>query len=164
MLALEPIQQRIRDARSAGDAAQLRNTLLDVFADFGERSTQLLSTRDFGSLEALLAEWGGQLDRAKPDLLDRQLLFSHSRYQAACGSASESRGLEAYFVYGDFVDAPRLMQKAELHHEQAAEFAGKVSFPAEAPPAAREMQARVVDLQSAETLRVRRHAADDGAD
>ena len=155
MIALEPVQQRIRDARSAGDSAQLRNTLLDAFADFGDRSTQLLSTRDFGTLEALLAEWSGELDRAKGDLLDRQLLFSHSRFQAACGSASESRGLEAYFVYGDFVDAPRLMQKAELHHEQAAEFAGKVAFPAEAPPAAREMQARVVDLQKAETLRVR---------
>jgi hypothetical protein len=154
MLTLESVQ-RIRDARTAGDAAQLRNTLLDVFADFGDRATQLLSTREFGTLEALLAEWAGELDRAKGDLLDRQLLFSHSRYQAACGSASESRGLEAYFVHGDFVDAPRLMQKAELHHEQAAEFAGKVAFPPEAPPAAREMQARVVDLQRAETLRVR---------
>ena len=155
MTALEPIQQRIRDARTAGDAAQLRNTLLDVFADFGQRSTDLLGTRDFASLESLLAEWSGELDRAKGDLLDRQLLFSHSRYQAACGSASESRGLEAYFLNGDFVDAPRLMQKAEMHHEQAAEFASKVAFPADAPPAAREMQARVVDLQKAETLRVR---------
>ena len=48
MIALEPVQ-RIRDARTAGDAAQLRNTLLDAFADFGQRSTDLLSARDFAS-------------------------------------------------------------------------------------------------------------------
>ena len=44
MLSLEPLQQKISEPRSTGDSARLRNTLLDVFADFGQRATDLLGS------------------------------------------------------------------------------------------------------------------------
>jgi hypothetical protein len=155
MNELQTWKQQIADARKAGDAAGVRNTLLDAFAAFGCLSTSLVSERNYAAAEVVQKEWGEMLEQAKTDLLEKQLLFSHSRYQASCGTLQELLGLQAYFLHGDFVEAPRLLEKAEVHHERSAAFAAKVAFPAEAPPEARAMQKGIVALQEAEMLRVR---------
>jgi hypothetical protein len=148
-------KQRIATARAARNDVDLRNALLDAFAEFGSLATNFLSARNYAAAESTLKEWGETLERAKAELLEKQLLFNHSRLQAAMGSFEEIKGLEAYFLYGDFVDAPRILEKAEIHHERAAEFASKVPFPADAPPQARAMQDGIVAMQRAEMQRVR---------
>ncbi len=87
-----------------GDAAQLRNTLLDVFyADFGQRS--IFWGRGATSFPRIAAcGWSGELDHLQGDLLDRQLLFQ-PLYQAACGSAASRWSRRRCFLGSDFVDA-----------------------------------------------------------
>ncbi len=147
--------QRIVAARSSGNSLQLRNTLLDAFGVFNTLTTAFLADKNYEGAEAVLKGWAEELDKGKAELLEKQLLYAHSRYQAACGYLAENRGLVAYFLHGDFVDAPRLLENAEIHHERAAELSAKVAFPAEAPPEARAMQARIVAMQRAEAQRVR---------
>jgi len=149
------LKQRIAQARSGGNEVELRNALLDAFAGYGSLPTALLSSRNYGVAEELLKNWGEELEGARSELLEKQLLFSHSRHQAACGSLEEIKGLEAYFLNGDFVDAPRLLEKGEVHHERAALFAAKVPFPPEAPPEALALKEQIVAMQRAEMLRVR---------
>src|SRR4051794_18810650 len=112
-LAKDPVAE----ARAAGDTAAVRNALLDRLALLASETSDLVARRDARAVEAKLAEWARELELVKADLLDRQLLYCHSRFQASSGTWAETRGLEAYFLLGDFVDAPRLMQAAEVHHE-----------------------------------------------
>jgi hypothetical protein len=152
---IQSLKQRMTNACRVTNDVERRNALLDALAEFGSLSTNALSAKDYRASEDILKEWADALEKAQPHLLEKQTLFSHSRLQAAMGSWTELRGLEAYFQHGDFVDAPRLLEKAEIHHERAAEFAAKVPFPAEAPPEAKAMRDRIAALQRAETQRVR---------
>src|SRR5580704_15122966 len=106
MVDVQALKQRIAEARAAGNGLDLRNAILDACGGFGGLATECLAARNYPAAETALREWGEELERGKTELLEKQLLFSHSRHQAALGSMAEIKGLEAYFVYGDFVDAP----------------------------------------------------------
>lgn len=102
-----------------------------------------------------MKEWEEALEKAMPALDEKQQLFSHSRHQTSSGYLWESMGLGAYFLDGDYVNAPHLLEKAEVHHERAAELATRVQFPEDAPDQAREIQKNIVSMQEAEVKRVR---------
>jgi hypothetical protein len=68
---------------------------------------------------------------------------------------AESEGLAAYFLDGNFVDAPPMLQKAEMCHERAMEFTRRVQFPADAPAEAKATQDNIAAIQAAEMNRVK---------
>lgn len=153
--SIQELNQRVETAWKAGDFTGVKNACMDLFNAFAREVLRKLSERDYEAGDALLAQWDELLDKAKDQLEEKQILYGYCRHQASAGYLWESRGLEAYFLHGDYVDAPRLMEKAELCHGRSADLVGRVSLGREAPPEARQMQQNMESLQRAEEKRVR---------
>ena len=151
---IQEIKQRAEAARAAGERGRLVHIHLDMFNAFASGVTESLAERDYQTAEELLEDWETVLEEAKEELGEKQIVYAHCRRQASSGYLWESRGLEEYFLYGDYVDAPRLMEKAELCHERSADLAARVPLGEDAPPEARQMQRNIEALQRAEQKRV----------
>lgn len=152
---IESLKQRITAAHASGETKGLRDAYLDLFAQYSSTTIGLISKREYEKAKSVLKEWEEALEKAMPALDEKQQFYSHSRHQMSSGYLWESMGLAAYFLDGDFVNAPHLLEKAEVHHERAAELATRVQFPEDAPAQAREIQKNIVAMQEAEVKRVR---------
>lgn len=152
---IKSLKQRITAAQASGETKGLRNAYLDLFAQYSSEAIGLISKREYETAKSLLKEWEESLEKAMPALDEKQQFYSHSRHQMSSGYLWETMGLAAYFLDGDYVNAPHLLEKAEVHHERAAELATRVQFPDDAPAQAREIQKNIVAMQEAEVKRVR---------
>lgn len=154
MMSMDTLKQRLADARTLPDKRELRDAYLDLFNAFARSMGELRANRDFHQGEALLKEWGRFLDEARPELNEVQNLYCNGRQQSSSGYFWESQGLATYFLEGNFVEAPHLLEKAEIHHERA----GKLLASAPVPPDNldwMELRKNTVALAEAERLRVR---------
>lgn len=152
---IESMKQRITAAGSSGDTKALRNAYLDLFAQYSSMTIELISKREYEKAKSILQDWEEALEKARPALDEKQQFYSFSRHQTSSGYLWESMGLAAYFLDGDYVNAPRLLEKAEVHHDRSAELLARVHFPEDAPLQAKEIQKNMVTMQKAEVMRVR---------
>lgn len=152
---IESLKQRITAAGASEETKELRNAYLDLFAQYSSTTIELISKREYEKAKSVLKEWEETLEKAMPALDEKQQFYSLSRHQMSSGYLWESMGLAAYFLDGDYVNAPSLLEKAEVCHERAAELANHVQFAEDAPVQAREIQKSVVAMQQAEAKRVR---------
>ncbi|MCP9450766.1 MAG: hypothetical protein NNA21_11985 [Nitrospira sp.] len=152
---IESLKQRITEAGASKEIKELRNAYLDLFAQYASTIIEFISKREYEKAKSVLKEWEEALEKAMPALDEKQRFYSHSRHQMSSGYLWESMGLAAYFLDGDYVNAPRLLEKAEVHHERAAELASHVQFAEDAPVQAREIQKSIVAMQQAEAKRVK---------
>lgn len=152
---VESQKKIIAAAIASGDEKSIQNAYLDLFRIFPDVITSHLSEYDHGRAESVLDEWEEALTQAKPYLNERQQFYSHARHQNISGYFYESRGLEAYYVDGNFISAPRLLEKGEAYLERGADLLEKVVFPEDAPAEAVEMQNNTVALLRADVLKVK---------
>jgi hypothetical protein len=152
---IESLRQRITVAQTSGETKQLRNAYLNLFAKYSSTTSELLDKREYEKAKSVLKEWEEVLEKAMPELDEKQQLYSHCRYQMMAGYVFESIGNAAYFLDGDYVNAPQLLEQAEVCHERSAELAARVQFPKDAPAQARQIQKDIVAMQKAEVKRVR---------
>ncbi|NOZ25887.1 MAG: hypothetical protein GXO94_07370 [Nitrospirae bacterium] len=142
-------------AGDSGDVRTLRNRYLDTFEQYSASVVDLISERRYQQASNALEEWSKSLEQAGTVLNERQRLFSYSRLQTMWGYLWESKGLAAYFLDGDYINAPRFFEKARIHHERAKKLLSRVRFPEGAPAQAFEMQRKMVAMMDAEAERVR---------
>ncbi len=152
---IESLRQRITAAQTSGETKQLHNSYINLFAKYSSTISELLTKREYEKAKSILKEWEEELEKAMPELDEKLQLYSHSRYQMMAGYVYESMGNVTYFLDGDYINAPQLLEQAEVHHELAAELAARVQFPKDAPAQAREIQKDIVAMQKAEVKRVR---------
>ena len=130
-----------------------RNQFLDQFAKFSATVSELISQRQYRQAQEVLRKWRTLLDGARPVLDEKQRLYSYARQQVKEAYLWESMGLSAYFLDGDYINAPTLIEKAQLAHERAARLLQKIHFPENAPADAVRLQHDMVAMESSEAQR-----------
>ena len=143
-----------RDKGSDGEKKATASACLDGFAAHAAAALEHVANREYEQAADRLEVWFESLESAKSSLDDKQQLFSYARHHTVSGYLAEARGLAAYFLDGDCIGAPSLLEKAEEHHKKAAKFLAAVRFPEGTPAEAVTMQRNLVRMAESEALRV----------
>ncbi|MFI4989202.1 MAG: hypothetical protein ACHQF3_17375, partial [Alphaproteobacteria bacterium] len=156
MTSLETLQAALNKlAEPQAASASPAQRIMDVVIAYGPALTDCVSLRAYPEGEKLLAEWKQLLDESDARLSANQRLWARGRYNSSGGFYWDSRALSDYFLNADFVESPRLFERAEAHHERAAEYLAKVEMASGAPAEAVRARDETVAGERREAMRVR---------